>query len=100
MTVRILIQRRVSEGLGPDLDSLLSELRFLARRFPGYMGGESLRNSDDPEEKLVISTWESLEHWENWVQSPERQELQRQVDELLQEPTWYQIYVSESLNAD
>jgi heme-degrading monooxygenase HmoA len=100
MTAKIMIQRRVAKGLEVDLAPLLAQLRYLARRCPGYLGGETLRNADDPEQQLVISNWASLSDWERWVESQERQAVQKDVDDLLGEPTWYQVFIPEDDKAD
>ncbi len=59
---------------------------------PGYISGETLINADDPQEVLVISTWDSLEHWDAWLASGERAALQAQVDAITGQETLYQVY--------
>jgi heme oxygenase (mycobilin-producing) len=67
-------------------------LRALAQAQRGYVSGETLMNSEDPEEYLVISTWESEDDWNAWFHNEKRASLQREVDDLLEHETLYQLY--------
>ena len=75
-----------------ELLPLLIELRALATGQPGYISGETLRNVDDPEESLVISTWNSVEDWKTWLASGERDRVQGKIDNLLGVVTEYRVY--------
>ena len=92
MAVKVMIRRRVSTDRAKAAGDLLGQLRMLANSQEGYGSGETLRNYDDPEEVLVISTWQSPEAWGKWFTSLERRELQSQVDELLGSRTTYTVY--------
>ena len=89
MAVKIIIKRRVPKGREVDLLPLLLELRKLATAQAGYISGETLRNMDDPEESLVISTWNSVEDWKDWFSSKQRAEVQEMIDNLLEVDTEY-----------
>ena len=76
----------------PRLSQLLIELRNLANQQPGYISGETLRNMDDRNEYLVISTWKSREAWERWLANQKRVETESQIDALLGASTIYKVY--------
>jgi len=59
---------------------------------PGYISGETLKRIDNPGKYLVISTWNSVDNWRQWVINRQRVELQNQIDALLGEKTEYEIY--------
>ena len=92
MTVKILIKRKVPEGMAPQLSELLKELRMLTMKQMGYISGETLRRLDIPNENLVVSTWQSVDAWRTWVASDERKSIQERIDALLGEITEYEIY--------
>ena len=92
MAVRILLKRWVPADKEKDLVGLITELRSMASRQPGYISGETMRNVKNPDEYLVISTWDSLEDWEKWIASPPRKALQDKIDKLLGKPTTYDMY--------
>jgi heme oxygenase (mycobilin-producing) len=92
MAIRVMLKRWVPAEKEKDLVSLITDLRSLASKQPGYISGETMRHVSNPEEYLVISTWDSLEDWERWVASPPRKALQEKIDALLGKKTTYDIY--------
>jgi heme-degrading monooxygenase HmoA len=92
MTVKVIIRRRVPAGKAKAVGDLMSQLRMLANSQAGYISGETLRNYEDPEDVLVISTWSTPEAWADWFTSRQRRELQAEIDGLLGGRTTYAIY--------
>jgi len=92
MTVKVIIVRKFPADKAEQAKPLVRELRAGATKQTGYISGETLVNVDDPEEYLVISTWESLENWNAWMHHPERLKLQSELDAMLGSKTLYQVY--------
>ena len=93
MAISVFIQRKFSdEEKAAKLAPLIVELRSLATAQPGYITGKTFRCIDCPGEFIVLSTWNSLDDWNNWLQSKQRMAFQKQVDDLLGEVTQYRIY--------
>lgn len=99
MVVRVLMTRRITKQIQgidaamiPILSELLVELRSMANHQPGYISGETLRNVNDPNEYVVISTWKSRAAWEHWFASEKRAEIEGRVDALTGSPTVYKVY--------
>jgi len=92
MAVKIILRRKIPKGKEGKLLPLLLELRTRATTRPGYVSGETLMNVNDPEDCLVISTWQSLEAWQDWEESRARKEIQERVDALLGQKTRYDVY--------
>lgn len=92
MTVKIVIKRKVSKDREKELLPLIKELRILTTRQNGYISGETLKRIDQPGETVVVSTWETVEDWNRWVNSQERAALQNKIDILLDQETKYEIY--------
>jgi heme-degrading monooxygenase HmoA len=92
MNVKIFIKRKVQDANAVELTLLLKRLRSLTLEQPGYISGETLSRIDKKDECMVISTWRSLEDWNNWVNNPKRIEVQTQIDKLLGEDTEYAMY--------
>ena len=95
VTVKIIIKRQVSDIQSEQLTPFLKKLRNLAMNQPGYITGETLKRIDPPGQNLVISTWESIEAWQQWIANPERVPVQANIDVLIGTPTTYEIYSSE-----
>lgn len=92
MAVKILIRRSVPEDKARDMIPLFRKMRTLANEQPGYITGETMRNLENPDEYLVISTWETSDDWKRWVESHERRQVQSQIDKLLGGKTVYEIF--------
>jgi len=95
MAISVLIQRTFNDmDKAAKLAPLIVKIRSLATTQHGYITGRTFRCLDCPGEYLVISTWNSLDAWTTWLNSDQRLALQKQIDDLLGEPTQYRIYES------
>lgn len=93
MSVKILIKRQISRDKLQQLRPLILQLRSMAHAQPGYISGETLRSMDNPEQSLVISTWQSVDDWKAWMNNPDRRAVQEEIDFLTGEETDYEIYL-------
>jgi heme oxygenase (mycobilin-producing) len=93
MAVRVIIDRKVKKGKEQNLSRLLRELRLKAIASKGYISGETLRSSEDPQNYIVISTWQSVDEWKNWDKNPERKKIQAKIEKLMVRPTKAKIYI-------
>jgi len=93
MAVKILIKRSIGQGVVPVIRPLIVELRAHAMKQQGYISGETLKCIDRPGEYLVISTWNSLDDWNKWLESQERKILEDKIDSITGKATEYTTYV-------
>jgi heme oxygenase (mycobilin-producing) len=94
MAVKIIIDRKVKKGKESDLAKWVRELRGKAISCKGYVSGETLRALDDPNNYIVISTWQSVEDWINWEKDPERKRIHTKIEKLMSRPSESRIYVN------
>lgn len=92
MAVKVIIKRSVPEDKSRSMVPLFRKMRSLAMNQEGYISGETLRNINNPEEFIVISSWQSSDAWVKWLNSAERQAIQSEIDALLGGHTEYDIY--------
>lgn len=90
--VKVLLERTIKGKHVKEITRLLRLMRVLAMQQPGYISGETLHTVDDPNHYLVISTWDSLDHWQKWAGSSERQKLQVELDGYMESPTQIRVY--------
>lgn len=88
--VRVIVEHRAKDT--EKLIGVIHELRNVAMKQPGYITGETLVNSEDISNVLVISTWQSIEDWKAWDKSAVRLKITEHVNELLLEPYTVKIY--------
>jgi heme oxygenase (mycobilin-producing) len=92
MAIRVIIEREIQPGNDLKINDLLIQLRAKAAHLKGYIAGETLRDVNNVNRLVVISTWNSLEDWNNWHASRERKVLQDELDEVLKAPGKYRVY--------
>ncbi len=93
MIAKIIIKRRFLKNKTAAVLPLLHDLRFAAMSVEGYISGETLVQSDDPQNLLVITTWQSMESWRQWKNSDRRKALEAMLDSYKETPTIYEEYI-------
>ena len=92
MSIKVFIKRNVSDKNIMELTALLKKLRSLTLNQPGYISGETLRRVDKKDECVVISSWRSVEDWNNWFKNEKRIAIQGEIDRLLGKETHYAVF--------
>ena len=90
--IKVHIKRKVPPEKMEDLRALINQLRSMTMGQPGYIAGETLQRVDPPGESLVVSKWQSVDYWQQWLRHDARQEIQAQIDQLVGQETQYEIY--------
>jgi len=93
MLAKILIERQFKPGNEKEILSLLNQLRALAMNQPGYISGLTMRSPDDPENMMVIGTWQTLDNWHLWRENTARKNLEAMLEIYQLGPTEYREYV-------
>ncbi len=92
MAVHVIIKRKYIINKPEALMPLLKELSICAKEQPGYISTETLQSTDNLEDYMVVSKWDTAEDWQKWFLSKERRDIQGKVDSLIGERTFYEIY--------
>ena len=66
MAVTVLIDRTFRRDGIQKAYEIIVKLRSLATLQPGYISGQTLVASNNPNRVVVMSTWASIQQWENW----------------------------------
>ena len=93
MIVKVIIRRNVTRGQEKNFFSHLKTLRLHAMDQNGYISGETLICAENTNKVVVISKWESLDHWNNWKENPIRKEIDDSLFEMQDNPTTYEPFV-------
>ena len=93
MAIEVMIKRRVKQGLqAKKLVPLILQMRALAMHQTGFISGTTLCNLERPEDCLVISRWESIDDWNKWFHSSQRDEMENKIETLTGKKTEYDVY--------
>ena len=91
--IKVIVTRRFKEGKTKGVFALLNKFRGIAMEQPGYIGGETLINYDDPHEILVVAMWNSMDNWSAWKNSKEREANEHQLEKWLESPAEVKTYI-------
>ncbi|OGO22295.1 MAG: hypothetical protein A2144_00435 [Chloroflexi bacterium RBG_16_50_9] len=85
--VRVIIEHQVKDTkeVEPVIE-IIRELRNEAMKRPGYLTGETLVNTEDKCNLLVISSWRSPKDWQEWDTSEVRLKITQPINQLLAKP--------------
>ncbi len=92
MLVHVYIKRHIKEGKEKEFFPLLRKLRSQAMHQKGYISGQTLINTDNPEVILVVSSWQTMEDWQQWKDNPTRKEFDDHLEKMQKAPTAYESY--------
>jgi heme-degrading monooxygenase HmoA len=92
MAVHVVIKRRFRMNQPDKLVPLLTELNRRARQQPGYVSTNTLQSREDPDDYMVVSVWETEDDWKAWFVNPERKKIQDDIDSLIGERTFYEVF--------
>lgn len=79
----VIVRRKIKPGKHSQYHEVVASVKQKAQLQEGYMGGEILVNREQPDELLVISRWDSKEHWDAWVVSTDRQAFMNTINDVL-----------------
>ncbi|MBC8456645.1 MAG: hypothetical protein H8D67_01455 [Deltaproteobacteria bacterium] len=94
MSIKIVIERRFKEAVVPEFLQIIRDIRIMALRDRGYIGGETVINVDDDREVLVFSTWSSVDDWKTWYDKKEWEELEKKLAPHIEEPVKIRAFMT------
>ncbi|MGK2965911.1 MAG: antibiotic biosynthesis monooxygenase family protein [Tepidiformaceae bacterium] len=93
MAIKVAIERTSLPGQERQLLDVMRRIRKSCLEQPGYISGETLRDSENPRTFLVISVWFGLMDWRRWYASNERRELESEMRPMLSAPESIRVLV-------
>jgi len=94
MAIRVLISRRFKDEYVHDAHYHNAEIRALATVQPGYISGKTMINMENPNEMIIVSTWESREAWDEWFKNPVRKDFYKKLRSALETAEEISFYTS------
>ncbi len=95
MNAKIISRRNFRIDQKDQLIPLLKKLRKSAEQQKGFMARSTYSSLNDPGEYLVISEWETVDHWAKWMDNKKIKKIQGDIDSLIGEKTFFDVYKQE-----
>ncbi|MEL0169188.1 MAG: antibiotic biosynthesis monooxygenase family protein [Pseudomonadaceae bacterium] len=70
--IKVLIQRDIAETLEAPYEQIARRVLSAAIQSPGFISGESFRDIDNPNRRVIMVTWQNIHSWQRWEASEER----------------------------
>ena len=81
--IRVLIERHIADDLSELYEKAARATLTEAMQAHGFISGEALRNIQDPNHRVILATFRSVQDWQRWARSPERQEPMATINPML-----------------
>lgn len=95
MNVRVISRRLFRLSKREKLIPLFKELQKTTEGAEGFVSRATYSKLNDPGEFIVISEWESVDAWSTWMDRKDVREIQWQIDSLIGERTFFDVYKPE-----
>lgn len=82
--IRVLIERHIAAELAEHYDRVSRETLQKAMHSPGFISGEALHNTRDPNHRVILATYRSENDWTLWHGSEERRAMMDQINPMLE----------------
>jgi heme-degrading monooxygenase HmoA len=92
----IVTHVHLKEGAGPEWDAAMRARLSAAKKRPGWVGGQLLRQSDKPDRRVIVGTWKTCAEWEAWHHDRQFAATRGRLDGLESGPAehwWHEVVV-------
>ncbi|MEA2381227.1 MAG: hypothetical protein QOH72_1198 [Solirubrobacteraceae bacterium] len=62
----VITRLSLNDGAEQEWDATMSDRMKAAEAQPGWIGGQLLKPVDEPSARVIVGTWESRGHWDDW----------------------------------
>ncbi len=83
--IKVLIERQIAEDLADHYQRTAKQTLQKAMDSHGFIAGESLKDANDPNHRIVIAAYNDLADWTYWYHSEARKEMMSMLRPLLLE---------------
>ncbi|WP_428034009.1 antibiotic biosynthesis monooxygenase family protein [Amphritea sp.] len=82
--IRVLIERHIADGLAEHYEKAARNTLQLAMQAHGFISGESLKNVNSPNHRVVMATFRTIQDWQRWHLSEERKQIMEAIMPMLE----------------
>ncbi len=82
--IRVIIERHIAHTLETTYEKVAKTTLQKAVSAPGFISGESLKNSNDANHRMILSNWMNVQDWHRWFASEERKDMMNEINPILE----------------
>lgn len=81
--IKVIIDRRIADDMESTYENAIKNTLRAILEAPGYVSGASYEDYKDPRHKVIITNWQTVDHWLAWAHSDERSEVIAAIQPIL-----------------
>lgn len=81
--IKIMIERHIAPTLEAPYEERARAVLQTAVRAQGFISGETYRDAQDPNHRILISSWRSKADWRHWEASRERRRMMEELHPMM-----------------
>ena len=81
--IRVIIERHIADDLTEHNEKAARNTLQQAMSAHGFISGEALHDATNPSHRYVIVTYRTIQDWQRWYSSSERQEMMAAINPML-----------------
>ena len=81
--IRVIIEREIKPEARDEYYALIRKAKKDTAIKQGFLGSELLHQLDNPNRIVIIASWNTVDDWLLWGNSPARKELAKQISSML-----------------
>ena len=86
MAVRVILEVKAKPGTGDEVVAFFRSILPETRAYEGCTSVDTLQNSDDADNVLVVEVWDTREHYENYLAWRREKGVSDRLKQALAEP--------------
>ena len=92
----VITRLTLKDGAEEEWDTTMSDRMQAARDQAGWIGGQLLKPLDDTNTRVIVGTWETRAHWEDWHNEAAFRATRERLEGLQTGPaevTWHEAVI-------
>ncbi|MCP8689290.1 antibiotic biosynthesis monooxygenase family protein [Marinobacterium sedimentorum] len=81
--IRVLIERDIADDLADHYEKAARATLTEAMQAHGFISGEALHDTQNPNHRVVLATYRTIQDWQRWARSDQRQEAMAVINPML-----------------
>ncbi|MCY0964526.1 antibiotic biosynthesis monooxygenase family protein [Parathalassolituus penaei] len=81
--IKVLIDRQIADGMETTYEAAIKETLRAILEAPGYISGASYKDEKDPNHRIIMTNWASVEAWNHWSTSDSRRSVTASIQPIL-----------------
>lgn len=82
--IRVLIERHIAADLEEHYEKAARNTLQVAMQAHGFISGESLKNSANPNHRVVMASFRTVLDWQHWYASDARKQMMEAIMPMLE----------------